>query len=123
MTNDEFRRVALAIEGTSESAHMGHPDFRANGKIFATLHYPDDRWGMVKLPPELQNEFLSLHPNAFRACNGAWGRQGSTNVLLAEVQETVLREALHAAVRATTSGNKAAKKPVKRTAPRRRKSI
>jgi hypothetical protein len=51
MDHDEFRRIALSMEGAVEGAHMGHPDFRANGRIFATL-YPDGQSGMVKLTPD-----------------------------------------------------------------------
>ena len=47
MTADDFRRLALGFDGASEGAHMNHPDFRANGRIFATLH-PDNVRGMVK---------------------------------------------------------------------------
>jgi hypothetical protein len=32
-----FRRIALSLEGAEEGSHMGHPDFRVNGRIFATL--------------------------------------------------------------------------------------
>ena len=35
MTADEFRHIALSLPETAESAHMGHPDFRVGGKIFA----------------------------------------------------------------------------------------
>jgi hypothetical protein len=52
MTATDFRKLALSFPGTVESAHMHHPDFRIRGKIFATLGYPDDDWGMVKLLPE-----------------------------------------------------------------------
>ncbi len=31
---------------------MGHPDFRANGRIFATLGYPQIDFAMVKLSPD-----------------------------------------------------------------------
>jgi hypothetical protein len=41
MTVDEFRSLALGFPGTVESAHMNHPDFRAGGRIFATLG-PDE---------------------------------------------------------------------------------
>jgi hypothetical protein len=34
---DLFRRIALSLPGAAESWHMGHPDFRLNGRIFATL--------------------------------------------------------------------------------------
>jgi hypothetical protein len=76
-----------------ESAHMGHPDFRANGRIFATL-YPDNQWGMVKLTPDQQQEFIRANPAIFVPATGAWGRQGSTTVRLDSVDEETLGEAL-----------------------------
>ena len=53
MTVDQFRRIALKLDGAIEASHMGHPDFRANGRIFATI-YPDGERGMVKLTPAQQ---------------------------------------------------------------------
>ena len=53
MTDDDFRKIALSLPEAIESAHMGHPDFRVGGKIFATL-MPEDGWGMVKLTPDEQ---------------------------------------------------------------------
>ena len=53
MTVNEFRNLALGLPEASEAEHMGHPDFRVRGKIFATLG-PDEEWGMVKLTPEQQ---------------------------------------------------------------------
>src|SRR5580693_540387 len=94
MTTDDFREMALSFPGAVEKAHMNHPDFRANGKIFATLHYPDDGWAMVKLPPDQQQAFIELQPSAFVPVKGAWGRQGATNVRLRIVKEDSLRAAL-----------------------------
>src|SRR5436190_18971579 len=93
MTPDEFRHLALKMDGATEGAHMGHPDFRANGKIFATL-YPDGKRGMVQLKPELQADFVRLDPSAFAPASGAWGRNGSTTVVLALVDEDKLGEAM-----------------------------
>ena len=93
MSPDDFRHIALGMEGASESAHMGHPDFRANGKIFATLH-ADLVWGMVKLLPDQQQRFLSENPNTFIPENGAWGRAGCTKVRLDSVAEDTLGEAM-----------------------------
>lgn len=93
MTPDGFRRLALKMKGAIEGAHMGHPDFRANGKIFATL-YPDGESGMVKLTPEQQEDFRAASPAAFRPASGAWGRQGCTTVRLDAVVEDQLGEAL-----------------------------
>ena len=76
---------------------MNHPDFRVNGKIFASLGYPDENWGMVKLTPDQQHSFMQKSPGAFKPCNGAWGARGATNVHLASIGKTVLSEALKAA--------------------------
>ena len=79
-----------------ESAHMGHPDFRApgpKGRIFATLH-ADNEWGMVKLTPEQQRAFMHEYPVAFAPESGAWGRSGCTAVRLDSVDEDALGEAM-----------------------------
>ena len=49
MNAGRFRRLALALPEATERSHMGHPDFRVGGKIFATLGWPEGGWGMVKL--------------------------------------------------------------------------
>lgn len=99
MTANEFRSMALGFPGASESTHMGHPDFRIHGKVFATLGYPDKSCGMVKLTPEQQRSFIQDAPNVFGPCNGAWGRRGNTNVNLAAATNDTLRAALEAAWR------------------------
>src|SRR5215467_11833223 len=82
MTAGEFRDVALSLPETVEAAHMGHPDFRVGGKIFATLSPPAEGWAMVKLTPEQQEAFIEAEPKVFSAFNGAWGRGGATKVQL-----------------------------------------
>jgi hypothetical protein len=97
---DKFRGIAVGMEGAAEGAHMGHPDFRANGRIFATLH-PGGDSGMVKLTPAQQQEFLRDDSAAFVPASGAWGRQGCTTVTLAAVDEDKLGEAITLAWRNT----------------------
>ena len=94
MTAYEFRELALNLKGTTESAHMRHPDFRAHGRIFATLGYPDASFGMVKLTPQDQRHFVETHPQAFVPVRGAWGLQGCTNVRLVAAQPDALAQAL-----------------------------
>jgi hypothetical protein len=93
MTADEFRALALDLPGAVEQAHMGHPDFRANGRIFATLH-ADDEWGMVKVQPAEQQALQADHPDVFVPAAGAWGRQGCTNVRLKKAKPATVRAAL-----------------------------
>jgi len=99
MTADDFRRIALGFPGTEERAHMDHPDFRVKGKVFATLGYPEKGWGMVKLTPEQQHNFVGAHPACFVPVTGAWGRRGATSVRLQAARKAVVRTALAAAWR------------------------
>lgn len=113
MSPDKFRRIALSMKGAIEGAHMGHPDFRANGKIFATL-YPDGESGMVKLTPDQQREFMRVDSPAFVAASGAWGRQGCTTVRLDSVDEDTLGQAM------TLAWKNTVKNPVARGARTKR---
>jgi hypothetical protein len=96
MTADDFRRLALGMKNTIESAHMGHPDFRVDNRIFATLRAGKDRRmiGMVILTPGQQQRFVGEAPDAFAPEKGAWGLQGCTTVRLETVDEELLGEAL-----------------------------
>ena len=91
LTVDQFRALALAQPGAVEGAHMDHPDFRVNGRIFATLH-PDGVRGMVVLTPEQQSR--ALRTACFAPANGAWGRQGCTLVTLADAERAAVADAL-----------------------------
>ena len=96
--------MALTLDGAVEMKHMGHPDFRVGGKIFATVGYPNTGFGMVQLTPEQQELFVRTEPKTFRPVPGGWGRKGSTHVLLRTAKKTAVREAL-----AVAHGNRAPK--------------
>ena len=93
MTAQRFRRIALALDGAIEGAHMGHPDFRVDKRIFASLRH-EDQFGMVNLTPDQQASFVDGDPNAFTPEAGAWGRKGCTRVILKAVTEEAAGEAL-----------------------------
>ena len=93
MTADDFRDIVLGMEGAVEGAHMKHPDFRANGRIFASLK-PGEESGVLKLLPAEQREFIRLHPKTFVPAAGAWGRQGWTVVELAAAKKPAVRGAV-----------------------------
>jgi hypothetical protein len=94
MRASDFQKIALKLAGAETGEHMGHADFRIGGKIFATVGYPDDEHGMVKLTPEQQKIFMAREPKVFSPCNGAWGRQGSTFVHLKSASVALAREVI-----------------------------
>jgi hypothetical protein len=97
MTTADFRRLALALPETAEHAHMDHPDFRVRGKVFATLGYPAQGWGMVKLTSEQQHYFCKDHPGVFVPVKGNWGRKGATSVALKAAKKAIVEKALRSA--------------------------
>jgi hypothetical protein len=119
MRANDFRRIALGMEGAVEAAHMGHPDFRVNNRIFATLHH-DPEFGMVALTPDQQEQFIRAHPDAFALESGAWGRGGSTRVRLASVDEETLGEAVTLAWQ--NAVNKGPSKPTRKRSTRKKRA-
>ncbi len=118
MTPHQFRKLALSQPEVVEGQHMGVTDFRANGRIVATIGTPDEAWGMIKLPLELQALVCSSRPEVFQPFKGGWGRLGCTSVRLAPAKAPEVREALQLAIQ-----NAMEKKPrtaTKRKAKRRR---
>lgn len=97
MTEADFRRLALSLEGAEESSHMGAVDFRVGGHIFATLAHVKQGYGNLMLTPEVQLEFLAQRPDVFLPVPGGWGNNGATHVRLAIADEAVLAGALRAA--------------------------
>ena len=111
MTPEEFRRIALSFPGAVERSHMDHPDFRVNGKIFATLWKGD---GVLILKKEQQEALVKSKPNVFMPVKGGWGRKGSTTVLLPTADQKSVRDALSLAW-----GNKASK--ARKPSPKRKR--
>lgn len=97
MTPADFRRIALSMEGAEESSHMGSPDFRVGGRIFATLTAQKQGYGNLMLTPEQQAAFVEELPDVFLPIAGGWGRMGATHIRLAKASEDVLAGALHTA--------------------------
>jgi hypothetical protein len=125
MTAEDFRRIALSFDGAEECSHMGSPDFRVGGRIFATLASQDNGFGNLKLTPELQQLLLAEAPDVFLPIKGGWGRMGMTHIRLNEASERQMTDALHTAWRLRVDmnekGSSRSKKPAKKKATRKPK--
>ncbi len=97
MNASDFRRIALSLPGAEESSHMGSPDFRVGGRIFATLASQNQGFGNLMLTPEQQADFVAEQPDLFLPVSGGWGRMGATHIRLALASEDLLTGALQAA--------------------------
>jgi YjbR protein len=114
----DFRRIALSLEGAEERSHMGAPDFRVGGRIFATLASQKQGYGNLMLTPEQQADFVRELPEVFLPIHGGWGRMGITHDRLAQASEDVLAGALLTAWKLRLEKN-AKTKAKKKRAPRR----
>ena len=112
MTPDDFRRIALSLDGAEEGSHMGAMDFRVGGRIFATLASVSLGYGNLMLTPEVQAGFVADAPEVFLPVTGGWGRNGATHIRLAEASEDVLAGALRTAWKLRVDKNQ---KPAKTT--------
>ncbi len=97
MNPDDFRRIALSLDGAEESSHMGQADFRVGGRIFATLASAHLGYGNLMLDLAQQAAFVEELPEVFLPIAGGWGRMGMTHIRLAVAKEDVLAGALRTA--------------------------
>ena len=94
----QARRVFLEQPEAEEKAHMGHPDFRVGGKIFATL-WPDKNLAVVRLSAADQTGALQMFPEALTL--KYWGKSPYVEVKLAKANAALLRSLAQAAWRHT----------------------
>ena len=121
MTAEDFRRIALSFDGTEESSHMGVPDFRVGGHIFATLASQEDGFGNLKLTPDLQQLLIAESPDVFLPINGGWGRMGMTHIRLAGASERQMTDSLHSAWRLRVEMNEKGSSRSKRPGKKKRR--
>lgn len=110
MTAEDFRRIALSLEGAEEGSHMGSPDFRVGGRIFATLASEAKGYGNLMLTPEQQAAFVGEAPEVFLPVAGGWGRMGATHIRLTAATKDVLTGALRTAWKSRVDKNTAGRK-------------
>jgi len=119
MTPSDFRRIALSLEGAEEGSHMGSPDFRVGGRIFATLAAQAQGHGNLMLTPEQQALFVAEAPEIFIPIHGGWGRNGATHLKLSAANEDLVYGALQTAWKLRVEKNRSVGK--KTRAPAKKK--
>jgi hypothetical protein len=130
MDANDFRRIALSLEGAEEGSHMGATDFRVGGRIFATLASQKEGYGNLMLTLEQQTLFVEELPDVFLPIKGGWGRMGATHIRLAAANEDVLAGALRTAWQLRIEKNRRSGKKPRAThkaapakKPRRKKTL
>jgi len=122
MTADDFRRIALSLEGAEEGSHFGAADFRVGGRIFATLAAQAQGYGNLMLAPEQQAAFVAEAPEVFLPIPGGWGRNGATHLKLAAANEDLAYGALKTAWKLRVEKNQAVGRRGRSAFPRKKTS-
>jgi hypothetical protein len=95
-TLEQARRIFLEQPQAEEKSHMGHPDFRVAGKIFATLQ-PKRKVAVVMLAPADQAAAVQMDPQALTLKH--WGKKAYVEVNLDRANAALLRALARAAWR------------------------
>lgn len=104
-TANDLRRLALALDGTTEAPHFDRAAFKA-ARTYVTLA-ADGKSANFKFAPDEQELKCMTAPDAFSPVDNAWGRQGWTAVKLSALSVAELTDALALAWR------RAQKKPAR----------
>jgi hypothetical protein len=99
-TARDLRRMALALEGTSEAPHFDRAAFKV-ARIYVTLA-GDGKTANFKFTPDEQDFKCMMLPEAFAPVPNAWGKQGWTTAMLSKLGRADLQSALETAWRHAT---------------------
>ena len=91
-TARDLRRLALALDGTTEAPHFDRIAFKV-ARIYVTLA-PDRLTANFKFAPDEQALKCSVAGDAFEPVPNAWGKQGWTTAKLAMLSVAELKAAL-----------------------------
>ncbi len=94
-TAADVRKLALALEGTTEQAHFDRAAFKVK-RIYATLA-GDGKTLNLNLTPDEQEFKILLAPEVFRQLPNKWGLAGWTEVDLKAIGKAELAAALQLA--------------------------
>ncbi len=93
MTPEDFRRLALDLPEAVELAHIGTPDFRVRGKIFASVS-EHKVVATLKLQRGQQEMVCAAEPELFSPVPGYWGEGGWTELRLERADVATAQSAL-----------------------------
>lgn len=102
MTPEEFAVLALSLPDVAEGSHFGKRDFRAGGKVFASL--PSPTTANINFTPDQQQLMLAVHGDLYAPLAKSWGARGWTALDLSRAEAEIALPAL-----ATARGNVLAK--------------
>jgi hypothetical protein len=96
-TSEDLSRIALSLDGTTTAPHFDRTAFKVR-RIYVTLA-ADGKTANFMFTPEQQEFKCLMAPDAFAPVANAWGKQGATTAILAQLTKAELEDALQLAWR------------------------
>ena len=97
MTADDFRTLALSLEGARYASRLGAIEFLVKDTVFASLGGPNPNLAILKLTREDQARAIAQAPSLFLPQPGGAGARGLTCVRLSQASADILAPWLAAA--------------------------
>ena len=94
-TSTDLRRLALSLEGTTETPHFNRTAFRVR-RIYVTLA-GDGKTANFMFTPDQQALKCLMAPDTFAPVRNAWGQRGATTAILSKLTIADLEDALRMA--------------------------
>ena len=115
-TAKDLRRLALALEGTTEAPHFDRTAFKVK-RIYVTLA-PDEKTANFLFTPDAQRLKCAVAPDACAPVPNKWGEHGATTATLSKLKVPELRVALEMAWQHAASKEGRGARPRKSSAKR-----
>jgi hypothetical protein len=97
MTGGEFREMALEFAGTETVPHFERVGFKViKRRMFAT-YLEADNTANIFLSPAEQKTFCRIDKKNIYPVPNKWGEKGATTFLIANLEPSIVREALSSA--------------------------
>jgi len=93
VTVNAFKKLVLALPGSSEHQHFEKRSYKVKEKIFATLD-ETSKIACFKFSPADQSAFCSYDQSVVYPVPNKWGKSGWTNINLQKVKKEMLEDAV-----------------------------
>jgi hypothetical protein len=97
MTGDEFRSMALEFPGTETVPHFERIGFKIPKRRMFATYLESDNTANIFLTPAEQKTFCRIDKKNIYPVPNKWGEKGASTFLIANVEASIVREALSSA--------------------------
>jgi len=97
MTGNEFREMALEFPGTETVPHFERVGFKIPKRRMFATYGERDNTANIFLSPSEQKTFCEIDKKNIFPIPNKWGEKGATTFRIANVEASIVREALSSA--------------------------